>query len=93
MIGPGGLFACGGELRRYFRKGALELRAQRVHHCDDRDGNPSRDQGIFNGRGTGLVLKKPLENAHGPEFPIWRVQIARAAFAFANHSGCSAPII
>jgi methyl-accepting chemotaxis protein len=36
--------AGGGELRGHFRKRCLQLRAQRVYHHDDRDGNSGSDQ-------------------------------------------------
>jgi len=47
------------ELRRYARKGGVELTSETIHYRNDRDGDTGGQQAVFNGRRSGLILHEP----------------------------------
>jgi len=47
------------ELRRYARKGRVELRTKPIHNSNDCNGNTGCDQTVFNRRRSRLILPKP----------------------------------
>jgi hypothetical protein len=56
------------ELRRDAGELAVERAAERVHNGDDRNGNASGDQTVFDSGRTGLILQK--RNNLGNESPV-----------------------
>src|ERR1051326_8773042 len=52
------------ELGRHVREGVLELAAEGIHSCDDRDGDAGGDQAVFDRGSASLVTQKTLEYRH-----------------------------
>jgi hypothetical protein len=81
----GQLLSSVAQLAGHVTECVLQLAAERIHDCDDRDRNPGGNQPIFDRRGRRFVTRETFDDGH-PRLPVCAVQLFLDAASFADIS-------